>query len=155
MIYFATMPSPLGSLLLTSDGVHLTGLSLSPHHHDLSLWRRDTARFEDARTQLEQYFAGRRTTFDLSIALAGTPFQQNVWKALRRVPYGTTTSYGDIARRIGHPMAVRAVGLANGRNPMAIIVPCHRVIGSDGSLTGYSGGLARKRWLLRHEGALR
>ncbi|MBW7935431.1 MAG: methylated-DNA--[protein]-cysteine S-methyltransferase, partial [Gemmatimonadaceae bacterium] len=91
----------------------------------------------------------------LPLAPTGTAFQQRVWKALREVPFGKTASYGDIARRIGNPKGVRAVGLANGRNPISIVVPCHRVIGSDGSLTGYGGGLDRKQWLLRHEGALR
>lgn len=101
--------------------------------------------------QLEEYFAGTRTDFDLPLAPAGTPFQQRVWTALRDIPYGATESYGSLARRLGAPGASRAVGLANGRNPIPIVVPCHRVIGSTGTLTGYAGGVERKRWLLDHE----
>lgn len=156
--FYTTMPSPLGELLLTSDGTHLTGLFMTPHQHGPTrspTWKRDDACLAEARRQLEEYFAGKRTTFDLPLAPTGTAFQQRVWKALREVPFGKTASYGDIARRIGNPKGVRAVGLANGRNPISIVVPCHRVIGSDGSLTGYGGGLDRKQWLLRHEGALR
>ena len=101
--------------------------------------------------QLRQYFAGRRRSFDLPLAPAGTPFQQRVWMALREIPLGTTTTYGRIASMIGRPTAARAVGAANGRNPISIVVPCHRVVGADGSLTGYASGVARKRWLLDHE----
>ena len=104
-----------------------------------------------AVAQLEEYFVGVRTDFDLPIAAAGTVFQQRVWTALRDIPYGATESYGSLARRLGAPGASRAVGLANGRNPIAIVVPCHRVIGSSGTLTGYAGGIERKRWLLDHE----
>lgn len=106
-----------------------------------------------ALSQLEEYFTGKRRTFDLPLALAGTDFQRAVWQHLLTIPYGQTTSYGEVAQAIGRPMAVRAAGAANGRNPIAIIVPCHRVVGADGSLTGYGGGLWRKEWLLRHEGA--
>lgn len=105
-----------------------------------------------SRRQLAEYFAGNRQAFDLKLAPQGTPFQRAVWRALGEIPFGTTCCYADIARRIGRPTAVRAVGAANGRNPVAIVVPCHRVIGRDGSLTGYAGGLDRKRWLLEHEG---
>ncbi|MHB8055173.1 MAG: methylated-DNA--[protein]-cysteine S-methyltransferase [Candidatus Aminicenantales bacterium] len=101
--------------------------------------------------QLGEYFAGKRRVFDLPLDLNGTPFQREVWGALQKVPFGETTSYGEIARRIGRPAAVRAVGAANGRNPVSIIVPCHRIVGADGRLTGYGGGLWRKEWLLRHE----
>ena len=104
--------------------------------------------------QLAEYFAGQRTRFELPLAARGTSFQQQVWRRLCDIPFGTTASYADIAARLDNPRAVRAVGAANGRNPLAIVVPCHRVIGRDGSLTGYAGGLARKRWLLAHEGAL-
>lgn len=104
-------------------------------------------------TVLRRYFAGQLDVLDtLAVELHGTPFQKQVWQALRKIPCGTTISYADLARRIGNPSAVRAVGTANGANPVAVIVPCHRVIGSDGSLTGYGGGLDRKRWLLAHEG---
>ncbi|WP_305879902.1 methylated-DNA--[protein]-cysteine S-methyltransferase [Simiduia sp. 21SJ11W-1] len=106
----------------------------------------------EACVQLAEYFAGRRQEFDLPLAARGTAFQQQVWAALTAVPLGATASYGDIAAGIGKPKAVRAVGAANGRNPIAIVVPCHRVIGANGTLTGYAGGLARKQWLLRHEG---
>lgn len=156
-VYFTTMPSPLGELLLTSDGTHLTGVYMTPHRHGperSGRWERDEARLADAVRELREYFAGTRTSFDVPCAAAGTPFQKQVWAALARIPFGQTVTYGDIARRIGNPNAVRAVGLANGRNPISIIVPCHRVIGSDGSLTGYGGGIKNKEWLLRHEGAL-
>jgi len=103
------------------------------------------------RTQLEEYFAGTRTVFDVPLVLEGTIFQNEVWTALRNVPYGRTCSYGELARRIGRPAAVRAVGAANGANPVSIIIPCHRIIGGNGSLTGYGGGLWRKKWLISHE----
>jgi methylated-DNA-[protein]-cysteine S-methyltransferase len=106
----------------------------------------------EAVRQLSEYFAGTRRTFHLPLRLQGTEFQQRVWRELTEIPYGETWSYGQLARRIGNPNASRAVGLANGRNPISILVPCHRVIGADGSLTGYGGGLERKQWLLAHEG---
>ena len=110
------------------------------------------APFPEARAQLEDYFAGRRRTFDLPLAPVGTPFQRRVWEALREIPYGETVSYGVLAARLGQPGAGRAVGLANGQNPISIVIPCHRVIGAGGALTGYGGGLERKRWLLALEG---
>ena len=113
-----------------------------------------SAMTSQACAQLQEYFAGKRTTFDLPLAASGTTFQQQVWQALLTIPYGKTCSYGDIARAIGNPKGVRAVGLANGKNPLAIVVPCHRVIGADGKLTGYAGGLNRKQQLLALEGAL-
>jgi len=109
---------------------------------------------DEAVKQISEYFAGSRQEFDLSLTLEGTEFQQQVWQELRSIPFGQTVSYGDLARTIGKPRAVRAVGSANGDNPVSIIVPCHRVIGSDGGLTGYGGGLERKKWLLKHEGGL-
>lgn len=153
-----TVPSPIGPLTLLSDGQHLTGVRMDGQRHAPPL-PPDTVRYDAAAddlpvplaaaaAQLAAYFAGERTAFDLPLAPQGTPFQRRVWQALREVPYGTTTSYGELARRIGRPGAVRAVGLANGRNPLPIVVPCHRVIGADGSLTGYGGGLDRKRYLL-------
>lgn len=156
-VRYTTIPSPLGDLLLTGDGTSLTGLFMTPHRHGPALrpdWVRDDAALDEAVRQLREYFEGRRRTFALPLAPVGTPFQQRVWLALRDIPYGRTVSYGVIARSIGNPKGVRAVGLANGRNPISIIVPCHRVIGSDGTLTGYGGGIERKAWLLRHEGAL-
>ncbi|SHE44990.1 methylated-DNA-[protein]-cysteine S-methyltransferase [Modicisalibacter ilicicola DSM 19980] len=110
---------------------------------------------EDCKHQLEEYFQGRRQAFDVPLAPQGTDFQQRVWRQLREIPYGETCSYATISRGIGNPRSHRAVGAANGRNPLSIIVPCHRVIGSDGQLTGYAGGLERKQWLLRHEQAHR
>jgi methylated-DNA-[protein]-cysteine S-methyltransferase len=107
----------------------------------------------EARRQLDAYFARRLEIFDLPLAPNGTGFQRQVWSALVKIPFGTTTTYGALARQLGNAAAMRAVGAANGRNPIPIIVPCHRVIGSDGSLTGFGGGLERKQWLLRHEGA--
>ena len=109
---------------------------------------------EQTRAELEEYFEGRRHTFDIPLAPNGTDFQRSVWRALTAIPYGQTISYAELARRVGNEAAVRAVGAANGRNPIPVIVPCHRVIGSDGSLTGFGGGLPRKKWLLQHERAL-
>lgn len=109
---------------------------------------------DEAKRQVVEYFAGERQEFDLSIELTGTDFQQRVWSKLDAIPFGQTVSYGDVARSIGKPTASRAVGAANGRNPISIILPCHRVIGNDGNLTGYGGGLWRKEWLLKHEGGL-
>ena len=113
--------------------------------------RQDSTPFVAAVEQLRAYFAGELREFSLPLAPGGTEFQRKVWSALTRIPYGRTTSYAAIARDIGTPRGVRAVGLANGRNPISLIVPCHRVIGSDGSLTGYGGGIERKKWLLAHE----
>jgi methylated-DNA-[protein]-cysteine S-methyltransferase len=150
--YFATVPSPIGSLLLVSDGEALTAVEMEPHRPEVAGGARpDTGPLRAAIEQLEQYFAGDRTDFDLPLRPHGTEFQQRVWQGLLAIPYGHTTSYGALATDLGNPTASRAVGLANGRNPIAVIIPCHRVIGADGSLTGYGGGLDRKRWLLSHE----
>jgi methylated-DNA-[protein]-cysteine S-methyltransferase len=154
-MYFAVLDSPLGSLTLTGDGEALAGLYMHEHLRAPAPAPdavRDDAAFAAAREQLGEYFAGERRSFDLPLALRGTPFQLEVWAALREIPYAQTTSYGAIARRIGRPAAVRAVGLANGRNPVSIVVPCHRVIGASGALIGYGGGLERKRRLLALEG---
>jgi methylated-DNA-[protein]-cysteine S-methyltransferase len=150
---YATVPSPVGALTLVAREDALVGLYMSEHRHWTGVGdaRRDDAPFAAIRAQLDEYFAGDRTTFDLPVQLAGTPFQHEVWHALQAIPYGTTISYGELARRIGRSAAVRAVGLANGKNPVSIVVPCHRVVGSDGSLTGYGGGLERKRYLLELE----
>ena len=144
---YTRMDSPIGELLLAGDDDGLRHVSMSPFAVDAE-WTRDDELFADAREQLEQYFRGERRDFDLPIQLDGNRFELSVWSALRSIPYGETASYGEIARALGHPDAPRAVGAANGRNPVAIIVPCHRVIGADGSLTGYGGGLERKRFLL-------
>jgi methylated-DNA-[protein]-cysteine S-methyltransferase len=150
--------SPFGELLLTSDGESLTGLHLPRHDGSPaplpepdSGWRRDDRALADARQQLRAYFAGDRFAFDVPMRMAGTPFQRLAWNGLLTIPFGATVSYAEQARRIGRPAASRAVGAANGRNPIAIIVPCHRVIGADGSLTGYGGGLDLKRALLQFE----
>jgi methylated-DNA-[protein]-cysteine S-methyltransferase len=160
------VPSPIGMLLLlTDDDDRVRVLEFDDHEfrfeRSLRLhYGRDKTRLADrpapssARLALERYFAGDLTAIDsIEVATAGTPFQRTVWAALRAIPVGETRSYAGLAAAIGRPRAVRAVGLANGANPIAIIVPCHRVIGADASLTGYGGGLPRKRWLLVHEGA--
>src|SRR5262245_49319260 len=151
--WFTTVPSPLGELLLCADGDGLTGLFMPPHAAPPGAARARPADdpFGQARAQLAAYFAGELRAFDLPMAPGGTAFQLRVWRELRAIPYGTTTSYGRLAERIGSPGAARAVGSANGRNPISIVVPCHRVIGADGTLTGYGGGLDRKRWLLALE----
>jgi methylated-DNA-[protein]-cysteine S-methyltransferase len=146
--------SPVGPLTLVAVHGTLAGLYMDRQRHRPpagTFGGPDAALFTEAAGQLEEYFAGRRTAFDLPLALAGTPFQQRVWAALGKIPYGETISYGQLADRIGQPTAARAVGLANGRNPIGIIVPCHRVVGSGGDLTGYGGGLERKRYLLGFE----
>jgi methylated-DNA-[protein]-cysteine S-methyltransferase len=154
---YVIVDSPIGRLLLQTDGVSLTGLYMDvpgrpfPGMND-SEEDANTGPLPEAVRQLEEYFAGNRRDFDLPLYLNGTLFQQRVWRALTEIPYGETWSYGELAKRIGNPNASRAVGLANGRNPIAILVPCHRVIGADGSLTGYGGGVERKQWLLAHEG---
>ncbi len=151
---YSLIASPLGDVLAVGDGASLTGLYLptgrQPKRAHPS-WQRDDTAFAAVREQLVQYFAGDRQRFDLPLLLSGSPFQLRVWTALQQIPYGATTSYGKIAVELGLPDAARAVGLANGQNPISIIVPCHRVIGADGSLTGYGGGLPAKRWLLDHE----
>lgn len=149
--YVHTLGSPLGELTLCGDGESLTAVCLPMQRHRPPIAPdavADAGPFADAVDQLDAYFAGDRTAFDLPLAPRGTRFQRQVWEALRAIPYGTTTSYGALAAGIGNPAAVRAVGLANGRNPIPIVVPCHRVIGSDGALTGYGGGLEAKRLLL-------
>jgi methylated-DNA-[protein]-cysteine S-methyltransferase len=153
---FSYFESPIGRLLLTSDGTALTGLYMEPSHKAQSTdgWTEDVtvAPLSATVRQLTEYFDGTRREFDLPLRLQGTTFQTRVWRELTEIPYGQTWSYGQLAQRIDKPSASRAVGLANGRNPISILVPCHRVIGADGSLTGYGGGIERKRWLLAHEG---
>ncbi|HKC48544.1 MAG TPA: methylated-DNA--[protein]-cysteine S-methyltransferase [Myxococcales bacterium] len=152
-----TISSPVGNLVLTASETGLTGVYFSPHPLSPSpvVSSPPTQEVLDwTEEQLKEYFAGMRTTFDLPLEPSGTAFQLNVWQLLRTIPYGVTTSYGELARRLGEPKASRAVGAANGANPIPIIVPCHRVVGSRGELTGFGGGIERKRWLLEHEGAL-
>lgn len=149
--FFSTMSSPVGRLTLAGQGDDLVGLyfdkdPLATKMH--AEGTRDDRRLRPSVEQLEEYFAGARTRFDLSLVPPGTVFQKQVWAALVRIPFGATATYGEIARAVGRPDASRAVGGANHRNPIAIIIPCHRVIGADGSMTGYGGGMARKRRLL-------
>jgi methylated-DNA-[protein]-cysteine S-methyltransferase len=149
--FYSYATTPVGRLLLTSDGESLTGLYFTDIPKCVvpaDDWQEDDAVLADAHRQLTEYFDGQREDFDLPLEMKGSAFQLAVWNALREVGYGRTASYRDIATRIGKPAAVRAVGMTNGRNPIAIIVPCHRVIGANGSLTGYGGGLDRKSWLL-------
>ena len=150
------IPSHEGELTLVARDGLLSALYMENQRHRpaaQTFGERDDAPFAAVIRQLGEYFAGERTAFDLPLSLHGTPFQRRVWEELTRIPYGETVSYGELAERIGRPSASRAVGLANGKNPVGIIVPCHRVVGSGGDLTGYGGGLDRKRRLLELEGA--
>lgn len=171
MLFTASMVSPLGTLRLVASADALVGVYLPDHKgapdladlaapvahtHDLAARSHDQHPvLRAARQQLEDYFAGTRVSFSLPLGPAGTPFQRAVWQILAQVPFGHTWTYADIARQLGRPGASRAVGAANGRNPISIIVPCHRIVGSSGALTGYAGGLAAKQWLLAHESRVR
>ena len=146
-----TTPSPIGPLTLVAEGGELCGVFMAEHRRGpdaAALGVRDAAGFEDAEGQLAEYFAGRRRAFDLPLRPRGTAFQQRVWRALEEIPYGETRTYAGLAAALGDPLLVRAVGAANALNPLSVVVPCHRVVGADGSLTGFAGGLARKRFLL-------
>ena len=148
----ALIDSPIGPLTLVADGTALAGLYMAEHRHRPAIdGQRDDTVLPDAQEQLAAYFRRDLKEFDLELRVVGTAFQQEVWAALRTIPYGESWSYGQLAAHIGRPLASRAVGLANGRNPVSIVVPCHRVVGSNGLLTGYGGGIERKRWLLDHE----
>jgi methylated-DNA-[protein]-cysteine S-methyltransferase len=154
--YITTYESPIQTLQLVSDGRSLIGLyMLSDKHQAIRqpnwIETDQVDPFPETKQQLAAYFVGSLRTFDLPLTQHGTPFQQRVWAALQTIPYGATLSYGALAQQIGQPRAARAVGLANGQNPISIIVPCHRVIGANGKLTGYGGGIERKQWLLQHE----
>ena len=154
---YDVVAAPIGRLIVASDGSAVAGVWMANASPGDDRWERQRGTdpvLAEARRELLAYFDGTLREFRVPLAPNGTDFQRRVWTALTRIPYGTTTSYADLARRLGNLTAVRAVGAANGRNPIPIIVPCHRVIGSDGSLTGFGGGLDRKEWLLRHEGAL-
>lgn len=158
MLFYTTMESPVDDILILGDGKTISRVFMDGQKYSPQLspqlqddWQRDDDCYRNAREQLEAYFAGDLTTFDLPLNPTGTDFQKQVWKALLQIPFGETVSYQAIANSINNPKAVRAVGAANGRNPIGIIVPCHRVIGANGSLTGYAGGLERKQWLLEHE----
>jgi methylated-DNA-[protein]-cysteine S-methyltransferase len=156
---YTTFDSPIGELLLVGDGESLHRLHMQEGKTRIEVrpdWKQAAEPFAAVREQLDDYFAGRRTAFDVPLAMTGSAFQRRVWSELQKIPYGGSISYGKLAERIGIPSAARAVGTANGLNPIALIVPCHRVIGADGSLTGFGGGLERKRFLLDLEaGALR
>jgi methylated-DNA-[protein]-cysteine S-methyltransferase len=153
MIQYRAVDSPIGLLTLAGRGSVLTNLRMVDQAYEPSRadWSPDPGAFGAAVDQLDAYFAGELTDFDVELDLQGTEFQRRVWKALLTIPFGETRSYGEIAEQIGAPGAARAVGLANGHNPIAIVVPCHRVIGANGSLTGFGGGLDRKRTLLELE----
>lgn len=161
MTYFTMLPSPVGDLLIAANADALTAVYFeNPRYGPVSRegWvEKENPVLREAVRQLREYFAARRREFDLPLEPEGTGFQKRVWNELQRIPFGRTISYGTLAASIGQPTASRAVGLANGHNPISIIVPCHRVIGANGSLTGYGGGLDRKRWLLEFEqgGSLR
>lgn len=151
---YTYLDTPIGPLLLVGRPALLTGLYVAGHDHAppaVEAWKRDDDAFDDAARQLGEYFAGTRTAFDLDLEMDGTPFQQEVWAALGQIPYAETISYRELAEAVGRPSAFRAVGSANGRNPVSIIVPCHRVIAADGTLGGYGWGLPLKQRLLDHE----
>ena len=153
MVYCCFCHTPLGRMLLAQEeeGLILVEFDSTP----LKNWQQaDTPLLVQAKAQLSEYFAGTRQEFTLPLSPKGTPFQQKVWAALQTIPYGQTRSYGEIARQIGSPKAARAVGMANHHNPIAILIPCHRVVGQNGALTGYAGGLERKKALLQLEGCL-
>lgn len=156
-IYTTRLDSPPGPLILAATEQGLCGVYFEGQKHmpDMGAWIEDHSRFADAVAQLSAYFQGHRRAFDLRLfPIHGTAFQRAVWQALQTIPAGTTCTYGQLALQIGKPAAVRAVGAAVGRNPLSIVIPCHRVVGANRSLTGYAGGIDRKEWLLRHEGAL-
>jgi methylated-DNA-[protein]-cysteine S-methyltransferase len=156
LMRYGYVDSPLGDLLVLGDHAGLRGLYMQTTRYPVRVgsdWIRDDGAFAEVRTQLGEYFAGERREFDVPLAAAGSLWQKQVWAALVAIPYGETASYGQIAREVGVPDGARAVGLANGQNPISIIVPCHRVIGADGSLTGYGGGLPAKQFLLSLEAA--
>jgi methylated-DNA-[protein]-cysteine S-methyltransferase len=151
---YTMLDSPVGKLLLAANPSGLSGLWITGEKHCPAIpadWQEDADGFEDAASQLAGYFAGTRRVFTLPLAPAGTDFQQQAWAALQQIPYGQTRSYRQQATALGRPAAVRATGTANGKNPISILIPCHRVIGANGALTGYGGGLDAKAWLLAHE----
>ena len=156
-VWYTLLDTPCGALCIAGTTQGLTRVEFQDGERPVRPqpdWREDQGVLDEAREQLQAYFEGRRQRFTLPVAPEGTPFQQRVWQELQDIPWGTTTTYREIAERLGQPAAVRAVGHANGRNPIAIVIPCHRVVGADGRLTGYAGGIATKRRLLQHEGAL-
>ncbi|MEO8670451.1 MAG: methylated-DNA--[protein]-cysteine S-methyltransferase [Tahibacter sp.] len=156
-MWFDAFSSPVGKLVVAADDAGIRHILFDENRYDVpgrDAWRRDPIPVREAREQLLAYFAGDRREFDLLLNPVGTPFQVTVWDMLAQIPFGETWSYRDVALRIAMPTAVRAVGAANGRNPLPIVLPCHRVIGADGRLVGFGGGLPTKQFLLEHEGAL-
>ncbi len=152
LTFMDTIDSPLGKLALESDGTYITGVKFLLDQTGAVIQANPVPEcLVECKRQLDEYFNGTRQHFELDLAPAGTPFQQKVWHQLSTIPYGHTISYAEMARRLGDPKVIRAAGTANGRNPIAIIIPCHRVIGSHGALVGYAGGLPNKKWLLDHE----
>jgi methylated-DNA-[protein]-cysteine S-methyltransferase len=152
--YYTFVDSPLGRILLVGDGTNLTRLNFQAGERPSEVgagWQQDDAPFAEAIAQLLAYFAGELQAFDLPVRPDGTPFQRQIWRQLLTIPYGETTSYGELAQRLGKPAAARAVGAANGANPIPLVIPCHRVIGRNGRLTGYGAGLPIKEALLAHE----
>lgn len=152
--YYTFVDSPLGRILLVGDGTNLTKLNFQAGERPLEVeadWQQDDTPFAEAIAQLRAYFAGELQVFDLSVRPDGTSFQRQIWRQLQTIPYGETTSYGELAQCLGKPAAARAVGLANGANPIPLVIPCHRVIGRNGHLTGYGAGLPIKEALLAHE----
>ena len=150
-IYYTYLNSPIGQLLLTMEDDHLTNVCMHKQKRAIEIdpdWKSSAQPFRSVAKQLAEYFDGKRIDFEVPLRLSGTEFQLSVWAALKTIPYGTTMSYGALAKQINNPKAVRAVGLANGQNPIPIIIPCHRVIGANGSLTGFGGGLENKKFLL-------
>lgn len=155
-MYYTSYHSPFGEITLTANNDGLTGLAFFQGKSPMTIaedWQEKASLFGEVKKQLDEYFSGERTIFDLPLAPEGTPFQQKVWQALRQIKTGETKTYAWLAKKINNDKAVRAVGTANGANPIALIIPCHRVIGSNGKLTGYAGGLGLKAKLLMHEGA--
>ncbi len=155
-MWFDEFATPIGKLTVAVDDTGVRYVLFESSRHPMTArddWKRDRKATREVREQLLEYFAGKRKGFDLQVNPVGTPFQRKLWLALAKIPHGSTVSYGELAAKIGRPAASRAVGAASGRNPLPILLPCHRVVGSDGSLTGFGGGLPVKAWLLSHEGA--
>lgn len=152
-VRYSVLDTPIGPLLAAASGDSGALCGMWFDRPAEAAWVRDDAAFADLREQVDAYFQGSLRAFDLPLAAGGTPWQRSVWDALARIPYGSTLSYGALAAQLGRRAAARAVGAANGRNPISVIVPCHRLVGASGGLTGYAGGLPRKEWLLRHEHA--
>lgn len=155
-MWFDEFATPVGKLTVAVDDSGVRHVLFETNRHPIPApneWKRDNQATREVREQLLQYFSGDRKGFDLQVNPVGTPFQRKVWMALAKIPHGRTWSYGELAAKVGRPAAARAVGAASGRNPLPILLPCHRVVGSDGSLTGFGGGLTVKAWLLSHEGA--